>query len=53
MNGGMVSFELEECAAQEDGQDVFYRIRPHSIKEIHLGFEGKTKNYVKVQPVID
>ena len=36
-NGGMVSFELEECgggAGGGEGGGGFYRIRPESIREI-------------------
>ena len=40
----MVSFDLEEIAI---GQ---YCINPTSIKELHLGFEGRKKSYVRVQP---
>lgn len=43
-NGGMVCFDLEEF--EKDG----FRILPESVKEIHLGFEGKKPSYAKVQP---
>jgi len=45
-NGGMVCFDLEEYAENGGG----FRILPETIKEVHLGFEGKSKNFVKVVP---
>ncbi|CAD7941165.1 unnamed protein product [Amoebophrya sp. A25] len=40
-NGGLVSFVLQECETIS-GQ-MFYRVRPGSIKEVYKGFEGSKK----------
>lgn len=43
-NGGLVSFRLQKLKNNKKGGKTIYRIDPGSIRERHLGFEGrKTK----------